>query len=203
MNWAQSMIFLAGTERRIAKFIPMYGSMGDMEQARNHIVDEFLKTDIEWLFWIDTDVGFQRDILARLHGAGKDIVCAMYLCTKDCEPDGLGGFAMEVGPSVYRWHDDRVFSASDLMEKPKGLHQVDAMAGGCALVNRKVYEKLGPEPYNKINLGGNAWLSEDIAFCSRANDAGFEIWCDTSIPTNHLKPLWIGAGAAYDEAKPT
>jgi hypothetical protein len=204
-NWALSMIFLAAGEPRIDKWLPIYDSCGgDVEAARNHVVRAFLDTRCEWLFWIDTDVGFQRDIVARLHAHGKDIVCAIYMCTlADASPDGMNGYAIEIGPSVFRWVDgDQVVPASDLLSAPKGLHPVGAMGGGCALVNRRVYEKLGPDPYAKIGFDDGTWLSEDISFSWRCRDVGFELWCDTSIPTNHAKTLWLGAGAAYDDAKP-
>ncbi len=47
-------------------FVDIMFASGGISDARNKAVREFLTTDSDWLFWIDTDMGFEPDIVDRL-----------------------------------------------------------------------------------------------------------------------------------------
>jgi GT2 family glycosyltransferase len=48
------------------------------------------------------------------------------------------------------------------------------------LIKREVFEKV-PQPWFAPDID----LGEDLAFCKRANKAGFQIWCDTNLICGH------------------
>jgi hypothetical protein len=59
------------------------------------------------------------------------------------------------------------------------MELIDVLPHGCVLVHRSVYEKI-PQPHYlqdyvpEINLE----IGEDIYFCNKAKEAGFDVWCD-------------------------
>jgi hypothetical protein len=67
----------------------------------------------------------------------------------------------------------------------------------CTLIKREVLEKLFPlyegEPFafsrdeiTPTDGKKRREMSEDVTFCERATNEGFEIWCDTTIRPKHL-----------------
>ena len=192
MNWALSCMRLATHEPRIGMWYPRFGEFGNVAKCRNAIVEVFLESEYEYLFWIDTDVGFEADALSRLHAHGKDIICGIYWATQEVTPDDNFGFQIHPAPCVYLSSKDKgVVPAYDLAEVG-GLREVDAMGGGFCLIHRKVYEKIGSAWYDLLPLPDGRYLAEDLSFCKRARDWGFKLWCDADLKTNHLKAAWLG-----------
>ncbi|GAI93114.1 unnamed protein product, partial [marine sediment metagenome] len=58
---------------------------------------------------------------------------------------------------------------------------------GFLLVKREVFEKL-PYPWFSFEKGG-----EDLYFCDKARENGFEIWADMSVLLGHLRLEPVGA----------
>src|ERR1041384_333439 len=51
-------------------FAPVWGRSMELSHARNTAAAAFLSSESDWLLWIDSDIGFQQDALAkRLSGA--------------------------------------------------------------------------------------------------------------------------------------
>ena len=40
-------------------------------------------------------------------------------------------------------------------------------------------------------IGGNKWLSEDLVFCDRINQAGFKMFAHTGAVLPHHKSIWL------------
>lgn len=66
------------------------------------------------------------------------------------------------------------------------LLKVDAIGCGCMMIRRDVLEKI-PPPWFSFSEG-----TEDLFFCRKAQHAGFQVHCDTSIICGHLTMLPIG-----------
>ena len=73
-----------------------------------------------------------------------------------------------------------------------GLQQVDAIDTGCFMAARRVFEhsamRMGPflrttYPDGRVERGN------DIAFCERARNAGFEIWAHYDYPCRHFNEI--------------
>lgn len=180
-----------------------YGT-GGIIQARNSAVDRFLQSDDPWLFWIDTDMGFQPDIVDRLvEQADPDerpVVGALAFAQREVSPDGYGGFNVEPTPTLYDWFvrpDDVAGFAARHNYQKNTLQPVSATGSACVLIHRGVFEaieaKNGPCWYDPIrNPTDGRWLGEDMSFCVRTIEAGLSIWVDTSVKTTHLKHVWVG-----------
>jgi SAM-dependent methyltransferase len=81
----------------------------------------------------------------------------------------------KITPTNYEWLKD---------EEIKGtLQPVDVQGGGCMLINMKVFDWIaGPSYFEPEHIYGT-----DVQICRKIQEAGFEVWSDTSIELGHLR----------------
>ena len=126
---------------------PLTAGTSTTDVNRNIITKDFLETDAEWLFWMDTDNTPPLGAIPRLLGTGYKIVSGLYYGGKI--PDDLipmahlrdkdGAYHPLDG--VYRWERGEIVP-------------VDGIGFGCALVHRSVYEKIQEEYVMLQRLSG-------------------------------------------------
>ncbi len=149
------------------------------DTARNAAVDDMLKNNFEWLFFLDDDVIPPPDVISRLVGLRKDIVSGLYY--RRHPP--VKPVAMTLTPNGPAWVDN--------WTPANALLSVDYVGAGCLLIHRRVLEGL-KAPWFDWEIGrlapdaGRNALSEDFAFCAKAKAAGFEIHLDTSTVCEHV-----------------
>lgn len=179
------------------------GTMG-VAAARNEIARYFLDQDAEWLFMIDSDMGFASDTPERLINSAirNNVQILGGLCfAQKTDPDvPTGDFQAQrfrIQPTLYRYLEvegtgERGFQS--ITKYQRNAFQVVAATGAaCVLVHRDALEAIGPEPFMPITDpvgGGNGTprtFSEDLSFCIRANAVGLTIGVDTSVKTTHYK----------------
>lgn len=176
-----------------------------IDHNRNIIVERFLTTDAEWLLQIDTDIEFPPTIvetLLRIAGHDKKIV----------------GASVPLGPPLpsCAWMKTdqpgiwRGLAAKDITE---GGVPVDGIATAVIIIHREVIEAIADregqrwflkfevgrlsEPRSKAAWEGNGPMrdrkyvpiGEDLAFCIRAADAGYQSWCAKVPGLRHYKTL--------------
>lgn len=131
---------------------------------RNKIVEEGKQSD--YILFVDSDMTFPEDTLKRLLAHDKDIV-------------GIDSSYKELPLQSTVKHD--------YPELPKELCKVRAVGGGILLVKTSVFEKLN-KPYFVMEHNEDGLISkgEDVYFCEKAKEAGYEIWCDPTIKIGHL-----------------
>lgn len=138
---------------------------------REHLVQSALETDADYLMFIDTDVTFPPDGIARLIDDDKDIVGAMYNL-KQPEPV----------TTIKMWNEDRSeFRAVKDEPLPAELFQVAALPTGFMLIRLACLARMA-FPYFPCEFG----RGEDVAFCLNAQEVGLEVWCDPTIEVKHL-----------------
>jgi GT2 family glycosyltransferase len=167
--------------------------------ARNDIVKTFLtRSKADWLWFVDTDMTFQPDILERL----------LEHADKDKAPI-VGGlcFGIDNGrlfPTLYDLtgtEDDVQFVRYDEFE-PDAMMQVFATGAACLLIHRTVLEGIRdfPNPnrpgmvgfshafpwFQETDFNGKV-MGEDITFCLRAGTAGFPVYVNTAVKLGHVK----------------
>jgi hypothetical protein len=182
----------------------MAGTMG-VAAARNEIAAYFLgHTDAEWLFMIDSDMGFnQYTVDAMVDSAmANEVGILGGLCfAQKIDPDlAQGPFnanRFRIQPTIYRYvevesNGERGFQAINKYRRDAFQH-VAATGAACLLVHRDAMTAVGPEPFMPITdptAGGNGTprtFSEDLSFCIRANAAEVPMGVDTRIKTTHYK----------------
>lgn len=177
------------------------GTMG-VAAARSQIVSQFLATEAEWLFMVDTDMGFEDDTIQRLVASAEANDCPVVggLCFAQKRDPRVGETSLHaqrftIIPTMYRYVDtgkERGFLP--ILDYAPGAFQfVDATGAACLLMHRDALVKVGPEPFRPMVVRGanpdgtDREFSEDLSFCARLANAGVAMGVDTSIQTTHHK----------------
>lgn len=210
-SWHTSYLELLGWDlshhQRVARggWLGMRYGTGGLPAARNETVEQWLtdRRDADWLWWVDTDMGFAGDTVDRLLAASsstkRPIVGALCFAHHETGLDGMGGYRAHPVPTLYRWVDvgpDKRGFTSWLDYPRDQLVRVEGTGTGCVLIHRSVMEKIaaehGPHWYTPIrNDSTGKFMSEDLSFCVRAGALGFPVHVHTGIKTTHLKNVWL------------
>lgn len=184
-----------------------HGLVDGRNLAAKHFLDE---TDHEWLFWVDTDMGFQADSLDRLLFAAdpveRPVVGGLCFAYKQVEPDGYNGFRMTAVPTLFGLARDRdgiIGFVNRSVYPENSLVQVAGTGSAFILIHRSVLEEVrtkhGDEWYSLISYEDGRSMSEDLSFCWRVGDVGRALLVHTGVKTTHHKSLWV---ADHDYSAP-
>jgi hypothetical protein len=204
-SWTHSLIqmydFDSGHKKRIGRggWLCGYADSGRIVSARNKLVKDFLNTDADWLFWIDTDMGFESDSLERLIEVAdpevRPIVGGLCFGQKVVAQDGLGGQKRKSYPTILKLVEENGFysTAPATIYPVNQLIECDATGAAFVLVHRSVFQAFeNNDWYEEIFYKNNiSKFGEDISFCVRAKELGFNTFVHTGVKTNHLKEQWI------------
>lgn len=143
----------------------------NVDQVRNLIADWTIK-GFDYLFAVDHDMSFAPDTLKKLLSHDKDIVTGLY--RQRLEPQAI---------EVYDMNQSRI--SYDQLHN-KGLVQVGGCGFGCVLVKKEVFANIGyPQFVYHHALDHAHTFSEDMDFCKKARDRGFQLYADTRILCAH------------------
>ena len=196
----QMLCYDAKTKRRIIDHGDVIDTLSGprIASARNEMCRAFLAHphQPEWLWMVDTDMVFPRDILDRyLEVADPDespIVGGL------CFIGGGGSGKVEPTLKVLRQNGDGAPKFETIWDYPENtLVQIDATGAACLMIHRKVIKALDEKygetshPWFAESSNTRAEFGEDITFCIRARDAGFPIKVHTGIRIGHVKPQVI------------
>ncbi len=173
-----------------------------VDKARNAIAIEALRVGADYLFFVDDDNPVPPDTLELFLKDDKDIVLAPI---PSRNPDATGRHPLcafyarevEVDGKPLRLYEE-IKSFRD--EGP--LHRIDAGGCACMLIKTKVLAAMFAK-YNqymfefgdirfeqKITVDGQEYdrrtMGEDVEFCERAVDLGFEVWLDDRVRPFHM-----------------
>jgi len=188
--------------REDGQYLRNVAGTGGVAAARNTIAENFLtSTPGEWLFMVDTDMGFPSDIVDRLVVSAETnkalVVGALAFAQKAAQlPEtSLHARRLKLVPTLY----DYVEMGDEKGFRPRSIYVrdtfqwVDGTGAACLLIHRDALEMVGPDPFRPILVpdalpGGRAReFSEDLSFCARLANVGVAIGVDTSIKTTHHK----------------
>ncbi len=199
------LMFDAANEQRIIRggYIPIRCTRSaQLDEARNRAATEFLKGDAEWLFFVDTDMGFTPDTLERLLASAdpekRPVVGALCFAQREIAHDGMSGFIAVPRFTIMDWVDQPDGTQKFMGRTTYPINSLVPCAGtgaACILMHRSVFERIkeehGPTWYNRIRGTDGTLLGEDTSFCVRVGALGFPIYVDTAIKTSHLKNIWL------------
>lgn len=160
-----------------------------LSRARNSMAEAFLASDADYLLSVDTDVCWRPDDvreLLKLAKTGKPIVAGHYW-----------GYQNRTGQYSTVGNRDGEGGMRTLTEiKPEGYAPVDFVGMGFTLIARSVFESLGVDkaqlwPFAEAVVDGAA-RGEDITFCMRAAEEGFQAWVCYDTRIGHVKSVVIG-----------
>jgi GT2 family glycosyltransferase len=141
---------------------------------RNKIVEYIYETDEDLLF-IDSDVVFSERDVAKVEDHLKDLDAVTGIYHIEYSPYGASIF-------------ERIEGDYDFMKPEEGVNKIGACGAGFLGISNKVIKALGTEPFS-ILKEGEVEHGEDISFCHRLREAGFSLWCDSSIKLGHLRTV--------------
>lgn len=174
-----------------------YGT-GGISDARNKAAAQFLESEHPWLFWIDTDMGFEVDTVDRLIASAdaesRPVVGGLCFAQRELMLDTMGGFVTIPQPTIYDWRQADNGEAGFVPRMTYERNQLVRAAGtgsACVLIHRSVFERLPAGEWYQPLWNGTQILSEDLSFCVRLAQADIPLWIDTRVKTTHLKPNWI------------
>lgn len=141
-----------------------------------------IENNYDNVLWLDSDMMFPPDILQRLESHNMPMVTGLYVRRRD-----------PVKPVIYATLEEPIRNADGKLEK--NVHHYDdyprnsffPVAGcgfGCVLTSvellKAVWNRFGPafSPY--------PWVGEDLSFCHRVNQLGYQIYCDSTISCGHV-----------------
>ena len=157
--------------------------------ARDMIVGEALNDNYDYLLFVDADIEFEKDALLRLINRDKDIITAIYY--------KRGG---EHDPVIYKkiapLNGKREVTCETETDVDRELFQIAGCGMGFCLIKVSVLREMAKK-YHSMFCPVDG-LGEDLAFCHRAKESGFEIWADGTIPLNHWGEIAFGR-ASFDK----
>lgn len=208
LSWTDMMLRDQATSGRIIRDGGQYvrkvsGAMG-VAAARSEIAAYFLEhTDAEWLFMVDSDMGFAADTVDRMIQSAEansvpvlGALCFAQKLDPDVRQNDLYAVRYRIAPTLYSWHERSNGEAgfqSVTKYRRNAFQKVAGTGAACILIHREALEAVGPRPFMPITdpkAGGNGTprdFSEDLSFCIRVQAAGLEMGVDTSIKTTHYK----------------
>jgi hypothetical protein len=162
--------------------------------ARRNLVDIFLQSGFDYIWWVDSDMKFPTDTPLRLLKRNKDIVGVNYRRRRFPNPNFTG---MSGAPGTYT-----EFVTTD---NSPAMETIDVLPHGCVLVKREVYEKI-PQPHylQEFIPELNLEIGEDIYFCQQAQKAGYTIWCDQELSreVSHIGVFHFNYNLSVQSAQP-
>jgi hypothetical protein len=156
-----------------------------VQWARDEVVDIFLQSQANRLFWIDSDIVWKPEDFMRMLALSqlREVICATYPAKID-------------QPTFYVNHDKtKPLEADDL-----GLLDVWGVGLGFTVMRREVVERLvakAPRIYDEISGKDVAEVfkvgavrgkrrGEDMAFFEDIRDLGYKVWLDPQVDLGHI-----------------
>lgn len=175
---------------------------GRITDGRNTIVRKFLNTDVEWLAFVDADMGFEPDTFHRLISEAdpkdRPIVGGLAFGQRKGADLPAGARRLQMVPTLYRWLDDgQVAGFAPMYDYPRDqMVACDATGAACFVVHRIVLEKLAetfpfPREWFDETIYKGQVFGEDMTFFRRAAEAGFGLHVHTGVKTSHYKTAYL------------
>ena len=164
--------------------------------SRDEIAKKALADEADYVMWFDSDMVFNPDTLTRLlkyMDEGHSMVTGVYYRRKP--PFSPTIFkTMEINPETCeaKW--------TEFDEVPEKPFEVEACGFGCVLMKTEIFVAVFSKFGYMFTPIGN--VGEDIAFCWRARQCGYNILADPSIALGHVGQS-VFTKAFYDNYKRT
>ena len=148
-------------------------------KIRNHAIEEFLKTDADALFIVDSDLILHPDTVTKLysHMANGAVQIVSEVFWSKWKPTD------QWMPNVWDGHPYSFIAPESITQlREPNVRKVGGL-GACTLIGREVLERgVRYEPVTGLQ---NIW-GEDRWFCIRASAAGVGLHADTHCPPFHI-----------------
>ena len=211
--FGQSLIDLYLTDSvRSQRMVPhgkqlrQWAAASGIASGRNKIAAQFLDaTDCEWLFMVDSDMGFGPaavdQLIASADPATRPVVGGLCFALRKDTAGEFYGQKYVVVPTCFEYVDTAAeVGFRSIVDYPRdAMIPVDATGAACLLIHRAALSAVramkGDHWFDHIAHAGGDY-SEDLSFCIRLAAAGLPVWVNTAVRTTHDK-----GGVFLDEAE--
>jgi len=172
-----------------------------VDRNRDKIVRRFLASDKDpqYLLFLDSDMTFPADLVQRLISWDLPVVGGLYFHRGTDRPFVFRevGYRKDEWGREIRFHQYMMTEVYEFLHAanlplrnqavavnaPNRLLQCDAIGTGAMLIHRDVIEAIDG-PWFEYDKHAE---SEDLAFCRKAREAGFDVHCDLGTICGHLR----------------
>lgn len=147
--------------------------------ARNDLATRAIQMEADYVFWLDSDMVFQPDTLERMMDTMQkndlDFLTGLYF--RRVPP---------YSPVLFDQLDINgvVCKFSEFKTIPDGLFEIGGCGFGCVLMKTDIFFDVQVRHGNMFAPIANN--GEDVAFCWRARESGYKLYCDPSIVCGHV-----------------
>lgn len=198
-----------GYEKRIWRGGYMFQQVSStgVVEGRNGAAKAFLEGPTEWLWFVDSDMGYDADALEHLIAAAdpekRPIMGALCfgLGPLSSNADHGNSVVKTPFPTIYDLAtnpDDEgdVAFRSRWNYLPNAVQRCAATGTGCILIHRSVLERMqvefGENWFSRLKPpGGSKLFGEDTSFCWRAAMLDIPVHVNSGVKTSHLKPIYV------------
>ena len=148
--------------------------------SRNELAKKAIQMDADFVFWLDSDMIFDPNTLT-------DMLCTMQ---EHKDIDFLTGlYFRRVAPFSPVLFDQLDIDNTgchwtEFKNIPDEMFKVGACGFGCVLIRTEVLMSVMSKFGNMFAPIGN--VGEDVSFCWRARQCGFDIYCDPRVVLGHV-----------------
>lgn len=157
-----------------------YVSGYDCAKARNQIAKNAMAGEYDYVLMVDSDIQLPRDALVKLLECKSDIALGWYY-RKRTKTDQTVIFTFGKN-----FDDQNCITGSTMIHEVPRAIEVKGGGLGIALIKVEIFEKLQYPYFKFITYSDDSVLSEDLYFCNKASERGFNIKCNPSVKGNHI-----------------
>jgi len=149
------------------------------------------KMNTDWLMWVDSDIVMTMDAFQLLWDSAdkfsKPLVTGVYFVSQENEQS-----LMEPTPAIYMNTDSPYVTRTIHPLPPNQLIPIDVGGFGFVLMHRSIIPKIR-EVAGEFSVFGenqqpaNKFISEDVSFFRKAQQAGIQAYAHTGAHLQHLK----------------
>lgn len=178
-RFAQSLTTLKKVGQCTVSFL--IGSL--VYDSRNKLAGLAMQMEADYIMWFDSDMVFQPDTLERM----------MDVMDKNPDIDILSGLYVRRGapftPVIFsklEVNEHGELEWDDVVNIPDEPFEVAGCGFGCVLMKTDCLYEIASKENGGMWFTPIAGAGEDCAFCIRARESGYKIWCDPKIELGHM-----------------
>lgn len=154
--------------------------------ARNALVDEFMETDCDIMWFLDSDVVPPKHVmdLVTLHASKWQAAGAPY-------PVFMTPPGEEYQQVVFTVYKENKGAMVPTAVPHSGTDFVDGIATGCLFLKRELIAQM-QKPYFEFKYHPDTRMiveGEDIGFCKKLHQMGVQFFIDYGMPCKHYKTV--------------
>ncbi|MBU6501168.1 MAG: hypothetical protein KGJ89_05375 [Patescibacteria group bacterium] len=153
---------------------------GYVAHNRNELVKLAQENKSTHIMFIDNDMVFKPSAIQRLLDHDKDIVGANY------NARGVPGKPVIMTMKLTNPETDENKGQYMQVNFPPQLFKCWSLGTGFMLVKTSVFDKLARPYFVAYEEPNGEHHTEDVEFCKKAHEAGYDVWCSPTIEIKHI-----------------